>query len=131
MSNWDKDREDRLREVEQGLSSHKATTDEQMKTVFKNMGTLTFEIGQLVKETARLNLNIETDRIHAAEIKGKLCSKPDMCVTLEPLVVRHEKILNQQRGGWLVLSAAGTLCGLIGGIVAWLVQTFSHGTTTH
>lgn len=126
MSNWDKDREDRLREVENGLSAHRATTDEQMKTVFKNMGTLTFEIGQLVKETSRLNLNIETDRIHHAGLKSQLCSKPDTCIKLEPLVLAHEKVFNEQRGGWkaivTIAGFASVIAAPVGAVVGWIIS---------
>lgn len=119
-----------MRAVESDLAAHKATTDEQMKTVFKNMGSLTYEVAQLVKETSRLNVNIETDRIHHAGLKSQLCSKPDTCIKLEPMVLAHEKVFNEQRGGWkaivTIAGFAAAVAAPIGGVVGWLL---SHKAT--
>jgi DNA repair exonuclease SbcCD ATPase subunit len=116
----------RLRHLEMAHASHKAATDEQIRTLFVNFGSLMQTLSEQTRELARLNTNIETDRAHYVEQKKsldqRLCANPNLCLDLKPKVEKHEKILNEQKGGWKVLCALFGAAGAIGGLVGWLLS---------
>lgn len=118
--------EHRIRDLETNLAAHQAQTEERFKTLFISFEKACVTMKEQTAELARLNTNMERERMSAAITASKLCANPNLCNDLRPIVERHEKILNEQKGGWkaivTIAGFASGIAGIAGGVIGWLVS---------
>jgi hypothetical protein len=72
--------------------------------------------------TAVVNdLRVEVVEMRTEMRLRKECPSPGECVVLSAKVAEHEKVIQQARGGWKLVTAAVISSGMLGGIVTnWL-----------
>ena len=120
------DTEHRLRDLELDVAAFKGMTDERIKTLFVNLGIVVESVGSATAALNRLNTNMELERTARERAEKTACTAPNTCLKLAEIVTRHEKILNEQKGGWKAIITIGGFASAIGGVIGWAISFFTQ-----
>ena len=107
----------------QELQQWRAGADEKFHTLFRIAGEQTAALKEATEATNALRVEL---KVFVATLSSyKPCPAPGACIALDQRITALELAQAEAKGGWKVIATIGSLGGVLGSVVTWLVEHFA------